>query len=289
LNCIDLCDQPLNLELTFNCGQAFRWRKLPDGVWRGVVYDNLVELAVQDGYLLWRTFPEVDSSLVENYLRLSDDVKAIYEQLSSRDSHLASLIDRFHGLRLLRQDPTETLFSFVCSAANSIPRIMTAIEKLASHYGNPICERDGKCYYTFPPIERLAEADAGSLSKNASIGFRGFYLKAIALQVLERGYDWLMSLRDVSYTEARSQLISLHGVGMKIADCVCLFSLDKDEAVPVDTHIRKVVRRLGMLDLPGKSITETVYRRITEVFAERYGELAGWAQQFLYYEDLIMS
>jgi len=289
LNCIDLCDQPLNLELTFNCGQAFRWRKLPDGIWRGVVYDKLVELAVQDGYLLWQTFPEADSSLVENYLRLADDVKAIYEQLSSRDSHLASLIDRFHGLRLLRQDPTETLFSFVCSAANSIPRIMTAIEKLASHYGNPICERDGKCYYTFPPIARLADADAASLSKNAPIGFRGFSLKSIALQVLERGYDWLMSLRDVSYTEARSQLISLHGVGMKIADCVCLFSLDKDEAVPVDTHIRKVVRRLGMLDLPGKSITETVYRRITEVFAERYGELAGWAQQFLYYEDLIMS
>lgn len=289
LNRIDLQDQPLNLELTFTCGQAFRWRKLPDGLWRGVVCDKLVELTVQDGYLLWRTFPEADSGLVENYLRLSDDVNAIYGELSSRDSHLASLIERFHGLRLLRQDPTETLLSFVCSAANSIPRIVSAIEKLAAHYGDLVCEHDSEYYYTFPPIRRLAEADPDSLSRKTSLGFRGSTLKAVAQQVLERENDWLLSLRDASYTEARSQLTALRGVGSKIADCVCLFSLDKNEAVPVDTHVRKAVQRLGMLDLSGRSVTETVYRRIAEVFAERYGVLAGWAQQFLYYEDLIMS
>ncbi len=289
MNWIYLQNQPLNLDLTFTCGQAFRWQRQPDGFWHGVVRDKLVKLAVQDGYLLWRTFPEDDSGLVENYLRLSDDVKAVYGELSSRDSHLASLIERFYGLRLLRQDPTETLLSFACSTANSIPRIVRAVEKLAAQYGDMICEHDGKCYYTFPPIERLAEADPDLLSKSTSIGFRSKNLKLIAQQILMRKSDWLLSLRDVSYAEARSQLISLHGVGLKIADCVCLFSLDKDEAVPVDTHVRKVVQRLGMLELLGKSLTETVYKRIAKVFAERYGALAGWAQQFLYYEDLILN
>lgn len=302
---IDLHGQPLDLPLTLSCGQAFRWRMLQGGVWRGVVRDKLVELAKDGDTLLWRTYPSHDRALVEDYLRLSDGVTAIYAELSALDPHLAELTSRFHGIRLLRQDPAETLLSFVCSAANSIPRITAAIEALSTLYGNLVCEmpptegdqegapQDGPagsvCYYTFPIIERLAEADSEALFQTESLGFRGPNLKMVARQVVERGEGWLMSLRQESYAEARNQLLTLRGVGAKIADCVCLFSLDKDEAVPVDTHVKQLAQRLWMPGVKTKSITDALYRRITSAFAERYGGLAGWAQQFLYYEDLLRT
>jgi len=298
---LDLHGQPFDPDFTLACGQAFRWRKLADGVWRGVVRDRLLELKTEGGKLLWRTYPEHDEALVRDYLRLSDDVNDIYARLSQADSHLARLVQRFRGLRLLRQDPVETLLSFVCSAANSIPRISAAIETLSMLYGDLICELPGRaasedhaesaprCYYSFPTVERLAEADPVALAETHSLEFRGSNLKLVAGQLLDRGENWLVSLRRVPYQEARDELLTIRGVGRKIADCVCLFSLDKDEAVPVDTHVRQLARRLWMPDLAGKSLTDAVYRRIADAFAERYGPLAGWAQQFLFYEDLLRT
>jgi N-glycosylase/DNA lyase len=189
----------------------------------------------------------------------------------------------------LRQDPTETLLSFVCSAANSIPRICAAIEELARLCGQTVCEKGGLCYYAFPQPERLASARQGELDDVACLGFRGKNLRSVASQIVERGEGWLMGLRDASYDEALPELLSIRGVGQKIADCVCLFSLDKDEAVPVDTHVRQLAHRLFLPDMRAKSITDGVYRRIVEAFRERFGERAGWAQQFLFYEDLLRS
>ncbi len=127
------------------------------------------------------------------------------------------------------------------------------------------------------------------LKKHASLGFRGENIRNAARHIVDRGEGWLVGLRDLPYFDAREQLLSMRGVGRKIADCVCLFALDKDEAVPVDTHIRQLAHRLFLPDMKAKSVTDGVYARVVEAFRERYGELAGWAQQFLYYEDLLRS
>lgn len=286
---IDLRGQPLDLDLTLGCGQAFRWRKRADGLWSGVVRDRLLELASADGALHWRTYPRADRSLVEDYLRLSDDADAVYRSLAASDGHLRELVERFRGLRLLRQDPAETLLSFVCSAANSIPRISAAIEQLACRYGRLVCERDSSCYYTFPEPAALAEADVSEIEQIASLGFRGANLKSVALQLVHRGEDWLASLRGLCYTDARQELLGIRGVGAKIADCVCLFALDKDDAVPVDTHVMQLSRRLFLPDMRTRTITDAAYRRVCAEFQRRYGALAGWAQQFLFYEDLMRT
>lgn len=284
---IDLRGQPLSLDLTLASGQAFRWHKLPNGVWSGVVRDKLVELDLGDGFLLWRTYPTNDADLVRDYLRLSDDVDAVYKALSMSDDHLAELIPRFHGLRLLRQDPTETLLSFMCSAANSIPRISASIEAMCRQYGELVCEKENSCYHAFPRVEKLAAVDPYTLAKSGALGFRGANLHMAARQILARGANWLPSLRNVPYSEARAELIEIRGVGAKIADCVCLFALDKDESVPVDTHVRQLAQRFMLPDMKARSVTDTVYRRVHEAFKQRYGRHAGLAQQFLYYEDLI--
>ena len=286
---IDLRGQPLDLDITLGCGQAFRWQKRKDGVWSGVVRDRLVELAMADGNLLWRTYPAGGIELVGDYLRLNDDVNAIYGYLANRDPHLAELTHRFHGLRLLRQDPAETLLSFICSAANSIPRITAAIEGLAEQYGDLVCEKENACYHAFPTVNRIAELDSLTTQLTKALGFRGDNLRMVAGQLRERGEGWLISLREVSYPEAKTALLGIRGVGRKIADCTCLFSLDKEEAVPVDTHVRQLAHRLFLPDLKAKSVTETVYKKVVDAFDERYGRYAGWAQEFLYYEDLLRT
>ena len=289
LEAIDLKGQPLDLDLTFTCGQAFRWRKHEDGIWRGVVRDRLIELRVDGDILRWRTYPDGGQALVVDYLRLSDDVNSIYDELSVRDLHMASLVKRFNGLRLLRQDPIETLLSFICSTANSIPRICSAIETLSSLYGELVCESGNMCYFTFPKPNRLASLAVGTLKERSSLGFRGEIIRNTATLIVERGEPWLIGLRNIPYVDARAELTSIRGVGQKIADCVCLFSLDKDEAVPVDTHVRQLAHKYFLPDINATSITNRVYARIVEAFQERYGELGGWAQQFLFYEDLLRS
>lgn len=289
MEAIELRGQPLDLDKTLACGQAFRWRRRDDGLWYGVVRDRLIELRMEGEVLYWRTYPEGGRALVEDYLRLHDDVNSIYGALAESDSHLEMLISRYRGLRLVRQDPGEAVLSFVCSAANSIPRIMAAIEEMAARYGELVCEKDTLCYYAFPEPQRLACAEQGRLDKLGSLGFRGENVRSVARQIIEHGDGWLMGLRDVSYEEARAELLSIRGVGAKIADCVCLFSLDKDESVPVDTHVRQLAHRLFLPEMKAKSVTDAVYRRIVEVFHDRYGRYAGWAQQFLFYEDLLRS
>ena len=121
------------------------------------------------------------------------------------------------------------------------------------------------------------------------MAFRGRNLKEVARQLADRGPDWLVSLRSAPYRQAKAELLGIKGVGEKIADCVCFFSLDKDEAVPVDTHVRQLAQRLFLPEMKARSITSAVYRRISEVFADRYGPYAGWAQQFLYYDDLLRT
>ncbi|MCX6345047.1 MAG: hypothetical protein NT018_08220 [Armatimonadetes bacterium] len=286
---IDLQGQPLDLDITLGCGQAFRWRKCDDGLWRGVVRDKLVELATDDGSLLWRTYPDGGPGLVNDYLRLSEDINGIYEKMSERDPLMKELSMRLRGLRLLRQDPTEALISFVCSAANSIPRIMAAIEGLAEHYGDLVCEKDNLCYFAFPTLNHLIKEVSLPAELSRALGFRGRTIRQVARHIIEQGDGWLLSLRNVSYPEARDSLMQIMGVGRKIADCVCLFSLDKDEAVPVDTHVRQLAHKYFLPDLKAKTVTDAVYKQVVDAFTQRYGENAGWAQEFLFYEDLLRT
>ena len=275
------------MDTTLTCGQAFRWRKREDGTWYGVVGSRLVEVCVDGGNLYWRTYPDGGEALIRDYFRLADDVNSIYAFLGERDQHLREVIGRFRGLRLVRQDPTEALLSFVCSAANSIPRISAAIEEMARIYGDLVCEHSNVCYYAFPRPESLASLQPKVLNSVGSLGFRGEILRSVSRHILDQGEGWLLGLRDVPYHEAKAQLTAVRGVGAKIADCVCLFSLDKHQAVPVDTHVRQLAYRLFLPDMKTRSITESGYRRIVDAFVDRYGDYAGWAQQFLFYEDLL--
>ncbi len=156
---------------------------------------------------------------------------------------------------------------------------------MLKHNGTKLGEVGGESYFTFPSAATLAEADAAYLSKISGLGFRGRNLVGVAQQIRERGEGWAASLREMPYWEAHGELVKLRGIGAKVADCVCLFSLDKTEAVPVDTHVWKLAKALYFPDWPArKSLTSLAYNTVAGVFRERFGELAGYAQSFLFYD-----
>jgi N-glycosylase/DNA lyase len=278
----------LNLSHTLTCGQSFRWKVDDEGWWAAPVRGRVIRIREADSGFLWETLPgEPDFALVSDYFRLDDDVRAIYAHLARSDEHMAKLTERFRGLRLLRQEPAETILSYICSAANSVPRIAAAVEELSQSYGHPIARVGGLNHYCFPELSTLAAADPDGLARAAGLGWRGSSIAAVAKQILSRPIGWLESLRSATHDQAKSELLTLRGIGAKIADCVCLFALDKDQAVPVDTHVRQVTARLYLPDLKARTVTPATYDKIVRVFRERFGPYAGWAQEFLYYEDLL--
>jgi N-glycosylase/DNA lyase len=275
-----------SLDHTLASGQAFRWKRHAGGRWVGVVGHTVVGIR-QDGDLFtWWTYPEADNEdLIRDYFQLDVDLADIVRRVSEADPAAGEAAKRWSGLRLLRQDPEEAILSFVCSTANSVPRIAHSIGEFSRHFGEPLGELDGSSHYTFPGAATLAAVDPGHLTAVSSLGFRGRNLVKVAGQIAERGPGWAMSLREMPYRQAHGELASLNGIGAKIADCVCLFALDKTEAVPVDTHVWQLARDLYFPDWPAKkSLTEASYNQVAGAFRDRFGELAGYAQNFLFYD-----
>ena len=278
--------EQFSLDHTLASGQCFRWKRRPDGWWAGVVGSNVLGVKQEGERFLWWSFPGPGGEgVLRDYFTLDTDLGEIVRVISDADAAAGEAARRWQGLRVLRQDPEEAILSFVCSTANSVPRIAYSIGEFSKHYGEPVAEIDGQTYYTFPGASVLARVDPTELSKRTSLGFRGANLVKVAKQLDERGPGWAMSLRDMPYEQAHKELVALNGIGAKIADCVCLFALDKPQAVPVDTHVWQLAKDLYFPDWPErKSLTGAAYNTVAGAFRDRFGDLAGYAQNFLFYD-----
>ncbi|XP_041369698.1 N-glycosylase/DNA lyase-like [Gigantopelta aegis] len=229
-----------------------------------------------------------EQSILRDYFQLNICLTKLYDHWSDVDPHFKEVSSKYSGIRMIRQDPVETLFSFICSSNNSIPRIIQLVDKLCSHYGEKIATVDGEDYYSFPKISAFVGDNVESNLRMLSFGYRAKYIHKSAKFILENhGKDWVNSLRQCDYQYAKQQLMKLLGVGPKIADCVCLMSLDKPGAIPVDTHVWKIAAEHYMLDLQGnKSLTDRLYKKIGKHFRDLWGEYAGWAHSVLFAADL---
>lgn len=158
-------------------------------------------------------------------------------------------------------------------------------EALCVRYGSLLCEIDGQPFHSFPTVAELAVAHEADL-RVLGFGYRAKYVIESAQQIQQKGSEaWLLSLRTMPLWEARMQLLELMGIGRKVADCICLFSLDKMEVVPVDTHIWQIAQTY-MPGLKSKSLTDGIYQQIGEFFLRKFGPLCGWAHMFLFASDL---
>lgn len=275
----------LDLAHTLDCGQSFRWRRDADGTWIGVVGARVVQLWRDDRRdLRFRAWPwdGAEPALIA-YLRLEVDLAALARELVERDPAIAPAFAMLPGLRVLGQPPEEALLTFVCSAANNVTRITRAVAALARGYGRPIAMLDGETHWAFPQSAALVGRDAAHLAATAGLGFRGRNLCAVAGELVERGPGWLDALALASFEDARAALQRLPSIGPKIADCVALFGLGHDRAVPVDTHVWGIARDLFGERFRNRTLTPLVYDQVRLAFEERYGRWAGWAQQYLFH------
>ena len=268
--------QPLDLTSTLAGGQCFRWRQDGDGRWHGVIGQDVVRLSMADDGLVIESSPTPPAEMAESiasYLRLDDDLAGIQARLG-RDARLAEGIAHYPGLRLMRQDPWETLCGFILSSTSNIPRISGIVESLADAFGTPV-SLDGVERMTFASPEALAEAGEGRL-RELRCGFRAPYL-AGAAQAVASGDLRLDELRGAPYDEVLERLTALHGVGEKIADCVMLFSLDRSEAFPADRWVRKVLTEWYGLPV------NVTYDGARQWARDRFGADAGYANQYLFW------
>ncbi|MDQ5823355.1 MAG: hypothetical protein M3441_03975 [Chloroflexota bacterium] len=286
----------LHLEYTLSNGQMFRWRKTADGWWDAVSGSRLLRIRQVPGpaegmdRFEFFTYPQPgDEAFVRAFLRLDVELPPLYESWKEADPYLGGLGERFMGLRLVLQRPEECLLSFMCSTANFIPRIMKAIALIAREHGEPITDPSGKVWtHTFPSAAAIAVLDPNALAEKTGLEWRAGNLVKVARQVASRPEGWLDGLAQLDFAAARGELMRLEGVGPKIADCVCLFAMAKDQAVPVDTHVWQLTRDRYLPSLRGKSLTPTAYGQVLQFFQSRF-QKAGWAQQYLFYDHLLES
>ena len=222
----------INLELTLDCGQAFRWEPLPDGSFYGIADSRETRVKKEEDALLFFGTSEEDvRDFWVNYFDLTDDYDEILSRLC-RDEKISLAHSMYGTIRLLNQPPFETLCSFIISACNNIPRIKSIIKTLCESFGEK-CENG----YSFPSACMMASLNEDDLSVIRA-GYRVPYLLDAARKVADGEIDF-DKIRSMNEDEARKELMKIKGVGKKVADCTLLFSLGFKNCYPVDRHIAR--------------------------------------------------
>lgn len=263
----------------FECGQCFRWNEEPDGSYTGVINKSVLNVKKQEERIIIKGISEQNlEEVVEEYFDLKTDYEKLKEQLASIDEHIKNSIVFGKGIRILNQDVWETIISFIISANNNIPRIKGIIERLSKAYGEEIIWKE-KAYYTFPTMEQLAKASVEDLRK-LGFGFRDKRVYDTTRIFLNQEITIEELQEEKEIENLREKLLQLPGVGPKVADCIMLFGLKKLEVFPIDVWVRRVMNELYIKQ---EDETKVSKAQIETLAKEKYANLAGLAQQYLFY------
>lgn len=262
----------------FECGQCFRWNEEPDGSYTGIFGHNVLNVKEEKDIVITGICNGNIEDICKNYFDLDRNYEEIKETLSLIDDNMKESIKYGEGIRILNQDLWEMIISFIISANNNIPRIKGIIERMSAKYGQEIKFR-GKSYYTFPTIDELSQASVKDL-KDLGLGFRDRYVYETTKKIKE-GKINLENLKQEPTNEVRKQLLTLTGVGPKVADCIMLFStLKRFDVFPVDVWVRRVMNDLY---IHNEDETKVNKKQIQEIARDKFGALEGIAQQYLFY------
>ena len=264
----------------FDCGQCFRWNEQQDGSYTGVFGDNVLNVAKIGNEVIFKGICKTDiKETVEKYFDLNRDYQKIKSELEKIDENMKKSIEYGQGIRILNQDLWETIISFIISANNNIPRIKGIIERLSKKYGKEIEWNDTK-YYTFPTAKDLENVTVQEY-RELGLGFRDIRLYETTQMILDKKVDLEEMKNNPNTMEVREQLLSLSGVGPKVADCILLFSdLKRFEVFPIDVWVRRVMNDLY---IHNEDETKVNKKQIEKIAQEKFGDLAGLAQQYLFY------
>lgn len=264
----------------FECGQCFRWNYQNDGSYTGVFKDNVLNVYQNKNEVIFKGICNGNiEEVVNDYFDLNRDYEKIKNTLKNIDENMEMSVKYGDGIRILNQDLWETIISFIISANNNIPRIKGIIERLAKNYGTPI-EYENKIYYTFPTAKQLENVKIEEYRK-LGLGFRDVRLYKTTKMILNKEVDLNKLKENKNTNEVRQELLTLSGVGPKVADCILLFSdLKRFEVFPIDVWVRRVMNDLY---IKNENETKVSKKQIELIANQKFGELAGIAQQYLFY------
>lgn len=264
----------------FDCGQCFRWNMEQDGSYTGVFKNNVLNVKKENDIIYFKGICDGDiKEIVTEYFDLNRDYSQIKKILSQVDNNMKTSIQYGSGIRILNQDLWETIISFIISANNNIPRIKGIIERLSQKYGNEI-EWNNKKYYTFPTVKQLENVSVEDFRK-LGLGFRDIRLYETTHTVLDKKVDFEYLHKEKDTLKVREELLKLSGVGPKVADCILLFStLKRFDTFPIDVWVRRVMNELYIKNEDEAKVNK---KDIEKIANEKFGNLAGIAQQYLFY------
>ena len=258
-----------DLDQIARSGQCFRFRPLGERYYALVAGGRYLEVS-QQGQTVRFDCPEEEFEAVWRlYFDLDADYGRYKSAVAKRDKYLQSAVAAGGGLRILRQELWETIVCFIISQQNNIARITKCVENLCLLFGETCYNKSKQVYNAFPSAERLAACTADELAP-IRLGYRAKYILAAARQVASGEVD-LDAVRRMDYAHAKAELMRLTGVGVKVAECICLFALHHIDAFPIDTHIRQMLDAHYPKGFP----------------LRRYRGFAGVMQQYAFYYELV--
>lgn len=268
----------------FECGQCFRWNLEEDGSYTGVVKNNVLNVKKEKNNIIINGMCEDDlAELCKSYFDLDTDYQKIKNKLSKLDNNLKVSIEYGKGIRILKQDVWEALISFIISANNNIPRIKGIIERISKQYGKEIIWNNKK-YYTFPTSKQLSKASVSDL-RELGLGFRDVRVFETCRLINKNIINIEKLKRIENVNELKEQLLRFPGVGPKVADCIMLFSMKKLEVFPIDVWVKRVMTELYGNEIKKLKNNSAIIsnNQILEYAQKYFGNLAGIAQQYLFY------
>lgn len=300
----------VSLNKVLRCGQTFRWKNV-NNTWSFTTQDRIVLLKQDESHIhySWIMLEEYEMkknvnltklaqetlSFVRDYFNLDINLESLYKEWSESDKRYKKKtvpFETFTGIRILRQDPWETLISFICSSNNNVKRISKMCDSIVNEYGTYINEYEGIKYYSFPDAASLATSpEVETRLRELGFGYRAKYIYQTALKFMDDEeypditLKSLHNMREQDYETAHEFLLQLTGVGPKVADCICLMALDKHDIVPIDTHVYQIAIRDYKFK-GGKMMNKQTYHQMRLFFKDIFGPYAGWAQSVLFTSDL---
>ena len=262
---------PFKLDDTVTCGQIFRFFKQEDDSYDIILKDRVINVYVKDDYLFVSSNDERDlKNVVTTYFDLDNDYEKMAKLLIEADEKITKASLFSVGLNMIKQDPFETVISYIISANNGVPQIAAALNNIAKRYGKKVIFNE-KEYYLFPRYEDLKGVMEEDF-RNCKVGFRDKYLKTMVDKLNNNEID-LDAFYEMNTEQALDKLMENQGIGPKVASCILLFAYQKYDVFPIDTWVKKIMR--DDYKIEGE-------KKIRKFAAETYGKYSGIAIQYLF-------
>ena len=264
-------EDDFDLEKIAHCGQCFRAKEITNGIYRFITKNRVVYIKKLDECVFDVSCDDYEwANIWTNYFDLATDYRKIRREISAASDYFKVAADYGKGIRILRQEPFETLISFIISQRKSIQSITVSVERIAEKFGKPI-----KSIYetvnSFPTFDELKSASMMALS-TCALGYRAEYIRN-AIEKISEGVVHLEELKRTKDEALIEELKRIRGVGDKVANCVALFSYHRVDSVPIDVWIERAIKE----DFGGHNY-----------FAD-FEHNAGIAQQYVFYYKKFVS